>query len=451
MFTKISTAASGAATQASAATSAASSAVKEAGSKAISSTKESVAQAKELYKQGQLGESLGNVWKDRVDIGGLRDAGFGMVGDAYAERKKAAKIALLNMSKPARMQALLGVREVLKTQAVADPDMWTCCSRRLTDGIDVFWDDLMVYIETIESDSKDAIREKTITDLDTLTNLGDKPICFSPRWWRALILYHYLPFDLSIFGQFKDGLFWILTILSCVTTYGVRVAFFSVLLIFMLTGCPADEYQLVQYILAFKGTQFISSGICMAVYAAVQYYLCVNPGQEHTCDKTGPGVTTGNTSSAIDFFGCCILVWIVFFLLPSSIRSAGLREIAEDPEATDDKKLCCCRWHPGRGGRITGLLGYDFSCFCASLALLAGLAYMTANEQDIPYKEVVHTWEFKTAIFWARIFYSILAFPFIVFMIPGINSILTHTTATGYNRQGVCVPYMLHPMPDAAE
>ena len=44
--------------------------------------------------------------------------------------------------------------------------------------------------------------------------------------------------------------------------------FAEVILILMLCGCPADEYQLVQYILAFKGTQFISSGVIMAIMAA---------------------------------------------------------------------------------------------------------------------------------------------------------------------------------------
>merc|ERR1712178_531330 len=148
--------------------------------------------------------------------------------------------------------------------------------------------------------------------------------------------------------------------------YGVRVAFFTVILIFMLLGCPADEYQLVQYILAFKGTQFISSGVAMACLTAVKYYLCVHPDGVHTCDKDGPGVNIDVFSSMSDFIGCCVLCWIVFLLLPTAQRSAGLKEIADDPEAQKEGKLCCCRWHPGRGGRLNGLFVYDLICFLLS-------------------------------------------------------------------------------------
>lgn len=408
-----------------------------------------VGRAKDAYEKGELGEALSGVYKDRVDVRGLRDAGYGLAGDALKERKKQAQIALLEMSAPARQRALLGIRDLLKTQVIADPDMWSCASRRIQEGIDVFWDDLTVYIETIESSTKDSIRDAANLDLKQLEDFGEPPCCCSPNWWRAKILYHFAPFDRSMFGQCKDPLFWIFTVLACTTAYGVRVAFFSIILILMLAGCPADEYQLVQYILAFKGTQFISSGVCMAIFAAVKYYMCVLPGGRHTCDKNGPGVTTDVVSSAVDYFGCCILCWVVFILLRTSKRSAGLKDLAEDPEAAEKAK--CCNWHQDRGGRLTGLLGYDLFCFTASCGLCYFLSSNTANAQDVDLKEAVHTWEFRTAIFWARVFYSMLAFPFILFVIPGVNSILTHTTATGYNGQGICVPYMLHPMPVAQE
>jgi hypothetical protein len=264
------------------------------------------------------------------------------------------------------------------------------------------------------------------------------------------VLYHYLPFDLSIFAQFKDIWFWILTGLSVTTLYGIRVAFFTVLLIMIFTGCPADEYQMVQFILAFKGTQFISSGVVMAIVAAIKYYLCVKVGGTHTCDTEGPGVNVDVTTSAIDFFGCCILVWIAFLLLPTCKRSAGLKEIVTDTESQKPQGKNCCGagWDSEKGGRMTGLLGYDFCCFLLSSALLAGITYVESTQHKEDIVKETKTWEFRTAIFWARCFYSLLAFPFIIFIIPGLNSILTHTSPTGYNKQGVCVPYLLKPMPE---
>jgi hypothetical protein len=396
--------------------------------------------------------------KERVNVDALKEAGYGMVGDKYEKSKIAAKVALLDMARPVRARMLFGIRESIKNMAVADPDMWMCCSRRIQDGIDLFWDDLTVYIETLESDSKDAMRKKTIADVDELATLGDKPTCLSPAWFRAQILYHYLPFDLSIFGQFKDIWFWVFTLLSVLTMYGIRVAFFSVLLVLLLFQCPADEYQMVQYILAFKGTQFISSGVCMAIFAAVKYYLCIHPGGTHTCDTDGPGVSVDIISSAIDFFGCCILVWIAFLLLPTCQRSAGMREIGDEPKPGLIKRCLCCSCDSQKGGRLVGLVGYDLSCFLASCALLCLLGYYDfvrkGEEVELNSKEIareVGSWEFKTAIFWARVFYSLLAFPFTIYMIPGLNSILTHTSPTGYNRQGLCVPYLLRPMPDAEE
>jgi len=423
--------------------------------KAIVAAHGSLATAKEAYeKQGNLGETLAGVFKDRVDVIGLRDAGYGMAGEALRERKVQAKLALMDMAVPVRARMLIGIREVLKSQAVADPDMWSCASSNITSGIDVFWDDLTIYVETMESGTKDSIRNKTISDLTELAEIGEKPCCLSPRWFRAFILYHFLPFDVSIFGQFKDPMFWIFTLLSCLTMYGIRIAFMSMILLLMVLGCPGDEYQYVCYILAFKGTQFISSGLVMAVMASVKYYMCVLPGGTHTCNENGPGVNVDVLTSSIDFFGCCILCWVCFALLHTSDRSAGLREIGEDPDA-EDGKLCCCKWHPKRGGRLKALLGYDLFCFFASCALLYGLSYASAKQDGLDinkdYAEETTKWEFRTAIFWARIFYSLLAFPFIIFMIPGINSILTHTTATGFNRQGMCVPYMLRPLPVAAE
>jgi len=232
----------------------------------------------------------------------------------------------------------------------------------------------------------------------------------------------------------------------------MRVIFFAVLLIMVAAGCPADEYQLVQYILAFKGTQFISSGVAMACVAAIKYYLCVHPGGEHTCDVDGPGANQDVPTSAVDFLGSCILTWIAFLLLPCSQRSAGMREIGAQDEEAGEARTCCGKpMDPKRGGRLAGLMGYDLLCFSFSCGLLYFLAFVDSTEESVAIDRTLDKWEFRTAVFWARVFYSMLAFPFTIFMIPVMNSILTHTTATGYNRQGLCVPFMLRAMPIAAE
>merc|ERR1712216_329047 len=108
-----------------------------------------------------------------------------------------------------------------------------------------------------------------------------------------------------------------------------------------------------------------------------------------------------------------------------------------------------------KGGRLAKLLSWDLLCFALSLGLLAFMVHYGTSETNEgrtvlgqeEYESYMSTWEFRTSIFFARVFYSLLSFPFIIFMIPGLNGILTHTTATGYNRQGMCVPFVLHPVP----
>jgi len=68
-------------------------------------------------------------------------------------------------------------------------------------------------------------------------------------------------------------------------------------------------------------------------------------------------------------------------------------------------------------------------------------ADLSAVEQDAT------TWSGHTAIFWARIMYSMLAMPFTLFQLPGLSGILTHTTPTGYNKYGFCVNFTMHPLP----
>merc|ERR1712232_744949 len=91
---------------------------------------------------------------------------------------------------------------------------------------------------------------------------------------------------------------------------------------------------------------------------------------------------------------------------------------------------------------------------------MGGLMHYNSTVQELhpgdspdqkAYIEATNRWEFRTAVFSARICYSLLMLPFIPFYIPGLNGIPTHTTPTGYNRNGLCVPFILHPMPEDAE
>merc|ERR1712060_321460 len=182
----------------------------------------------------------------------------------------------------------------------------------------------------------------------------------------------------------------------------------------IVRGCPADEYQLVNFILTFKGTQMISSGIIASIVAAVKYYLCVHRAQFHTCNMEGPGAVQDIYSALVDFIGSSALVWLAFFWLPCSRNSAGSRDLdgvvsdledltgnhsdytlsGNDSDA-NEQSLCasmrrclccfycqCCRHcrccrrkcDPTRGGRLGGLLCWDMFSFVVCCVLMILLA-----------------------------------------------------------------------------
>lgn len=59
-----------------------------------------------------------------------------------------------------------------------------------------------------------------------------------------------------------------------------------------------DEFQLLQFILGFKGIQFISGGIVLAITGAMQYYYCV---RDDNCDTHGPGTADGTFWGLLEF------------------------------------------------------------------------------------------------------------------------------------------------------
>jgi len=445
--------------------------------------------------QGLLDKGVGNLvgLRDKIgqnmmghaDLVAMASVGFGATGAMLAQRKMEAYDALFVMSEPLRMQMLLALREMVKELVVSDPEMPRCVQSRYETGVERFWSDIITYQEKLVEEARLAARGHTAVEHAELAILGHEPMMCSPFWWRAHILYTYLPFDRLIWGCIKNPLWWIMTILSLLPMYGIRVAFHLCLFILIVRSCPADSYQLVSFILGFKGTQVLSSGVAYAIIAACKFWDCIHSDMTHSCNVAGPGVDMDIWTGGVDFFGSTILVWVAFLWLPFSTNYAGSKDldgaIADIEEVHSDvsgsesdgpakrSKCCCCIrrrcFDPTRGGRLAGLLTYDVICLLFSLAVLVLLAQMDVshakpgglpsvnvpvkNWEDI--KQVVNsdfgTWKFRIDFFMVRIVYGFLSLPFLVFQLPIVNSILTHTRPTGYNLNGVCVPYLLPPMP----
>eukprot|EP00927_Polykrikos_kofoidii_P070633 TRINITY_DN67046_c0_g1_i1.p1 TRINITY_DN67046_c0_g1~~TRINITY_DN67046_c0_g1_i1.p1 ORF type:complete len:842 (+),score=95.33 TRINITY_DN67046_c0_g1_i1:67-2592(+) len=99
-----------------------------------------------------------------------------------------------------------------------------------------------------------------------------------------------------------------------------------------------------------------------------------------------------------------------------------------------------------RHGFLRKLLRYDACCCGLSLLMLSVLTAFTCGVGACSEFSHAGSAQFKANVFWCRVTYSILSFPFFTFVIPGLLTILTHSDPTGFNIHGACVTYDVSPL-----
>mmetsp|Transcript_147964 Transcript_147964/g.368741 ORF Transcript_147964/g.368741 Transcript_147964/m.368741 type:complete len:435 (-) Transcript_147964:59-1363(-) len=410
----------------------------------------------------------------RSCVAGWRDT----ARDLEKKRREAVD-NLLSMTKHTRASVLLAVREMVKESMVHDPDMSAAQKEGIKKNVDLMWEDVVVFMEFKTQASVKGSRASD--DYEANAKIGTPPMRWGPSWCRAQLLYCFHPFDRSMYGKMKDRMFFVLLAISFVPFCGVRLAFFSLLLVLHMTGMPPDTYQLMNFILTMKGTQFKSGGVILLVYAVVQYVMCVKPGDPTACTEDGPGYNIAVWLSFLDMIGSCSLSWIAFTLLPCTRPHEGqdrhslmpkLEDVevalltltgsqqgqaADAPPPAAPSRPSCCRTPGAR--RVLALLLFDLACFVISLGFLWWLAWLDVAGWKVMmrhvgteppsdwalYHEYFGTIQARTAVFKARVMYNLLAMPFMFLMAPGLGTIVSLTRQTGYNRQGHCVPYTLRP------
>lgn len=135
----------------------------------------------------------------------------------------------------------------------------------------------------------------------------------------------------SIWAQIRDPLWWILTAVKLTPLYGIQPIFFIVLFLLM---DHRDEFLLCRFILAFKGSQFITLAIVNLLLGSFWYY-------------TSP---QSQVDWPISVYSTCLFVaqilvtWTAFLLLPCS-REKGKKVIVdEDGDGYHDEEpsgTCC--------------------------------------------------------------------------------------------------------------
>lgn len=349
-----------------------------------------------------------------------------------------AKGCLLDVSSPVRQSLYTVIRDTLLKNAVDDPDMWGWVKRLITVLMNDFWADVEVEVERgIEASvfkQPEMPEEKIQSPKTCLQRLCCCCVCF-----QNFILYHYLPCDKSIFGSFKNPVYLLIVGITCIPFFSIRVIFFLFLLMLLgLASDGLDEYQLISFVLSAKGMQFFTGGILANAYGASQYYYALQFCElsQDCIDRHSPGGSEPMWIVPVfDFFGSVIVVWIAFGLLSCSSKHGlqtqrqMLRQTMRGEQGADQAAP------ESKGGRLLRLLWWDLGCFSFCCCGLAALQYVTKAELDSK--------TFRANIFWCRVMYSLTAFPFFFFAIPGLRQVLTHAEPTGFSRNGRCVPLII--------
>ncbi|CAK0911082.1 unnamed protein product [Prorocentrum cordatum] len=362
--------------------------------------------------------------------------------------RELAKAKLLDVSAPMRSSVLGGLKTLIRESAVADP-----VRKGFEGAIDSFLNDLEHEIEgNLEAA---LLKQKSLATIEGPDG-GRCPLRCYYRV-RAFILYHFLPHDKSIFGKLKDPVYLCMLLLTLLPFALVRVAFYSVVLAMIVFPRPPDEFQLVNFILLFKGSQFLNAGLITMGKGSMKYFICfsLHPGHMTTCIvERGPGASDSLVNALIDYVGSCVLVWIAFRQLPHSEKHARSKYLAREQDGPHSDKHAKAKtpqesnagegFGSGKGGQLGRLLWYDVRCFALSLAVLAVVAVVTWRleyEQQDFLHWVLRSAHFREDLFWCKVLYGILSLPFLPFSVSFLLKVLTHCEYTGYNEHGGCVAF----------
>lgn len=380
---------------------------------------------------------------------------------------------------------LVSVMEIAKRKLVlsmtADPQMPSVVRSTISRSVEAAWPDI---VEEVRVDAHALVRPSVRPDD------GDAPGCLArPRAW---VLHKWLPHDKGLWTKLRDPFWWVLMVFSITPVYNIAVLFWLLLFVLLDKG---DEYQLINVVIRFKSSQFLSAGVLAVLTGAIQYYQCVNfsEGSEHDCFNEGPGVMEDFWVVLASFSAQQLVIWTAFGFLPFSMKKGNRyfryqskEEVRFDEWHREQARCkCCCsgrsrfddsdddddpelmlawgesgsvqqkfrrRFTVGRR-RLMFLLVYDIFCFLGAMAILLGTVVIKYDTTwaGLAFLEIINDWKFRADVFWCRTVWAILGLPFWFISIPPFTRLLTHARSTGYTKNGHCVrevPATRAPVPE---
>ena len=148
------------------------------------------------------------------------------------------------------------------------------------------------------------------------------------NWVRARFLYAVLPADANVWRVLRDPIAVFIYMLTLTPTYCISTWMFVVLFFFIE---KSDEYQLVNYILKFKATQFLSVGIYTMGKLSVLLYDCLegvlrNEAVE-ACQQNAPGQYAGYDYYIVMELVRVVFLYLAFFYLARGYAFGGKEEL----------------------------------------------------------------------------------------------------------------------------
>ena len=134
---------------------------------------------------------------------------------------------------------------------------------------------------------------------------------------RVFLLYHFLPFDQTIFGRLSTYKGVLIQLIASFPILLIRALFFSLLLVCMLP--ELDEFLLMKYILLLKGSQAFA-GVLHAIIGIGELWYCAVVTQPSVCAKHAPGAGESWLPGAAVNVWLQLLVYAAFVLLPLARR-----------------------------------------------------------------------------------------------------------------------------------
>ncbi|KRX11224.1 hypothetical protein PPERSA_07749 [Pseudocohnilembus persalinus] len=314
-----------------------------------------------------------------------------------------------------------------------DPDMPESIQDVVDDVVDENW-------ELLQNNIMSAIDVAEIKEENIMDGANKK------RHWccQLNIFYHlqrfYLytmqPYDRSFWWQIRQPQYYLFQLLKLVSYLSINNFFY--VLIFLAIN-KRDEWQLIRYILEFKAFQFLSVGCISTIRGMLQFYFCAslnnyqNENDLQRCERSGP---KAELYDSIGFFLIIFMCWLSFLFLQCAENKGKwkdlyVKHVKDDYVRNKEHKCFCCTFTLEKGGRLKGFMLYDLFVviFCA---LLFVVMYIFLDKQE--------EWQVKQILYLVKTIYGMLMFPFMLFVIPQFNEILTRSKETGYDKYANCLP-----------